>query len=180
MVFIIILFHCTFTAVLNVFLTNFLVRFFFVTTSYSYFNNVFPSSGNSKRLNIFIHVSSAAWFQCFWANMRTADLKSEFKATKRRQLLPMKYFSAELNGWANPYGKIDWQNFHNMVIELTTGFIFILILFSKLSLALNIEGLWLTKTDTQPERTLWLATHQSKSWYTPLVEVNQAILAWSF
>ena len=66
MVFIIILFLCTFTAVLNVFLTNFLVRFFFVTTSYSYFNNVFPSSGNSKRLNIFIHVSSAAWFQCFW------------------------------------------------------------------------------------------------------------------
>ena len=32
----------TFTAVLSVFLTNFLVRFFFVTTSYSNFNNDLP------------------------------------------------------------------------------------------------------------------------------------------
>ena len=31
--------------------------------------------------------------------------------------------------------------------------------FSELSLALNKEGLWLTKTDTQPERTLRWATH---------------------
>ena len=52
--------------------------------------------------------------------------------------------------------------------------------FSELSLALNKEGLWLTKTDTQPERTLRWVTHPSQSWYTPLVEVNQAILAWSF
>ena len=53
-------------------------------------------------------------------------------------------------------------------------------LFSELSLALNKDGLWLTKTDTQPERTLRWATHRSRFWYTPLVEVNQAILAWSF
>ena len=38
----IVSFLITFTAVLSVFWTNFLVRFFFVTTSYSCFNNIFP------------------------------------------------------------------------------------------------------------------------------------------
>ena len=68
----------------------------------------------------------------------------------------------------------------NMVIAFSTGYIFHFDTFSELSLALHKEGLWLTKTDTQPERTLRWATHRSQSWYTPLVEVNQAILAWSF
>ena len=36
-------------------------------------------------------------------------------------------------------------------------------LFSELSLALNKEGLWLTKTDTQPEQTLRWATHQARA-----------------
>ena len=35
--------------------------------------------------------------------------------------------------------------------------------------------MWLTNTDTQR----W-ATCLSQNWYTPLLEVNQAILAWSF
>ena len=64
-------------------------------------------------------------------------------------------------------------------VKIKFGFLF-WSLFSELSLALNKEGLWLTKTDTQPERTLRWATHRSRTRYTPLVEVNQATISfWS-
>ena len=51
---IIVSFLDTFTAVLSVFWTNFLVSFFFfVSTSYSDFNNDLPESGNSKTFKYF-------------------------------------------------------------------------------------------------------------------------------
>ena len=53
MVFFIISFLSTFTAVLSVFFNNFLVRFFIDTTSYSDFKNDLPLSGNSKTFKYF-------------------------------------------------------------------------------------------------------------------------------
>ena len=56
-----------------------------------------------------------------------------------------------------------WQWEMYTVTRHTRKFYFILIiLFSGLSLVLNKEGLWLTKTDTQPERTQRWATWQAR------------------